>query len=95
MEKFTVTLSDGTQLTNLWLNGNNYTTAEQISEETFEGKLSHVTIESTSGAVTEYDNAELVQVQECEDGYRFILREKSELTILLETLRARLNELGA
>ena len=94
MEKFKITLSDGTELKNLWLNGNNYTSKIEVTPETFEGRLSHVIIEGDNGYVTELNNAELIQVEECEEGWRFILREKSELTILLETFRAKLAELG-
>ena len=96
MEKFTITLSDGTELKNLTLNGNNYISKKKVTEATFEGKLDHVTITSSTGAVTELNNAELIQIAtyDDEEGYHFILREKDELTVLLETLRARLAELG-
>lgn len=95
MEKFTITLSDGTELKNLTLNGNNYISKKKVTEATFDGKLDHVTITGSSGSVTELNNAELIQIAtyDDEEGYHFILREKDELTILLETLRARLAEL--
>lgn len=95
MEKFKITLSDGTEIKNLTLNGNNYVSKKKVTESTFAGKLDHVTIEREDGTATELNNAELIQIQEADEGYRFILREKDELTILLEQLRAKLAELGA
>ena len=96
MEKFTITLSDGTELKNLTLNGNNYISKKKVTEATFEGKLDRVTIAGSSGSMTELNNAELIQIAtyDGEEGYHFIIREKDELTVLLETLRARLAELG-
>lgn len=42
-------LSDGTELDNLELNGNNYVSKEEVTREMFEGKLDTVTIESEEG----------------------------------------------
>ena len=45
MEKsFKITLADGTQLKNLKLNGNNYISKTEITEDDFKGKLSKITI---------------------------------------------------
>lgn len=82
MEKsWEITLSDGTKLENLRLNGNNYISNTEITEDDFKGKLSKVIIKETTedGQVTtqEYEHMELVQVVHYEDGYYFILRELS------------------
>ena len=43
MEKsFKITLADGTQLKNLKLNGNNYISKTEITEDYFKGKLSKI-----------------------------------------------------
>lgn len=42
---YAITLSDGSKLENLTLNGNNFITAQEITEATFRRKLSHVNIE--------------------------------------------------
>ena len=41
---YTMTLSDGTQLKNLKLNGNNWITSEAITKDTFSRKLNKVSV---------------------------------------------------
>lgn len=45
-----ITLSDGTILENLGVNGTYFTTSEEVSEKTFAGKLKNVKIERTGDA---------------------------------------------
>lgn len=82
MEKsWKITLSDGTQLTDLRLNGNNFVSEAEITEETFRGKLSKVTFEGKVNGnefKQECRQMELVQVVRYEDGYYFVLREISQ-----------------
>lgn len=76
-----ITLSDGTQLKNLRLNGNNYISEAELTEDDFKGKLSKVTIEGSEDSQEikqEYEHMELVQIVHREDGYYFVLRELSE-----------------
>ena len=89
MEKgtFTVTLADGTQLGNLELNGNNFISKKEVTEETFRGKLGRVIIAGDAdadeaGLIGEHHNMELVQVAHytqkthgMPDGWYFALRE--------------------
>ena len=98
MEKgiFTITLADGTQLSGLELNGNNFVSKTEVTEETFRGKLSKVIIEGDAeadeaGLIGEHHNMELVQIayytqaiHGCDDGYYFVLRDipASELEVL-------------
>ena len=96
---FTVTLSDGTQIGNLELNGNNFVSKTEVTSQTFAGKLGKVIITGDAeadeaGLIGEHHNMELVQVAHytqkvhgCEDGYYFVLRDipPSEL----ERLQAR------
>lgn len=82
MEKpWKITLSDGTQLTNLGLNGNNFVSETEITENDFKGKLSKVTFEGIINGqefVQECEHMELVQIAHYKDGYYFVLRELSE-----------------
>lgn len=74
---YTMTLSDGTQLKNLKLNGNNWITSEAITENTFSGKLNKVSV--TDGKTTqEYTDQTLVQIQQYGNEYWFILGEQTQ-----------------
>lgn len=74
MEKYTITLSDGTKLRDLSLNGNNFISkARVITEDIFDFNLSPVMIGDE-----EHEQMALVQIQEHEDGYYFILRDLSQ-----------------
>lgn len=84
MEKIKITLSDGTELKNIEVNGNNYISKDTISEEIFEDNLTEVVIDGTV-----FENMVLVQLVEHEDGtFWFILREKTEQEIENEKLRS-------
>ena len=74
---YTITLSDGTKIDNLELNGNNFISQLEITEDMFIGSLDIVTI---SDGKTEkvMRNAELVQIAHYTDGWYFILREIPE-----------------
>lgn len=79
MEKsWKITLSDGTQLKDLKLSGNNYISKTKITEDDFKGKLSKITIENeTDKTSEELEHVELVQIVYYEDGYYFVLRQLS------------------
>lgn len=76
-----ITLSDGTKLENLKLNGNNFISEVKITEDDFRGKLSHVIVKQGEEVRQELNHAELVQIVHYEDGYYFVLRELSEQEI--------------
>lgn len=80
MEKHTweITLADGSVITDLELNGNNFISASKLTEKDFAGKLSHVEYACTDGTIEEHDNMELVQVVKFEGKYWFVLRELTE-----------------
>lgn len=82
MEKsWKITLSDGTQLKNLGLSGNNFISETEITEDMFTGKLSRVIVEGQEDGQdvrNEYEHMELVQIVHYEDGYYFVLRELSQ-----------------
>lgn len=75
---YKITLGDGTEISNLKLNGNNFISTETIEESVFADNCSPVTI---SGGTTEtvHPNMELVQIVEQIPGeYWFVLRDISE-----------------
>ncbi|MBQ9314968.1 MAG: hypothetical protein IJ220_08300 [Clostridia bacterium] len=82
MEKsWKITLSDGTQLKNLGLSGNNFISETEVTEDMFTGKLSRVIVEGQEDGQdvrNEYEHMELVQIVHYEDGYYFVLRELSQ-----------------
>ena len=72
---YTIILSDGTTLENLYLNGNNFISDTLLTAANFEGKLDHITIECSDGTVNELDNVELVRIKQYENQYWFVLRQ--------------------
>lgn len=79
---YKITLSDGTVISNLKLNGNNYISKEAIDASIFAGNCSPVAINDGANDET-HANMELVQITESDSGeYWFVLRDVSseELT---------------
>ena len=75
---YKIILGDGTEISNLKLNGNNFISTEKIEESVFADNCSPVTI---SDGITEtvHPNMELVQIVEQIPGeYWFVLRDISE-----------------
>lgn len=74
---YKITLSDGSQLENLTLNGNNYIAQGEIADSVFEGKLDTVKI---SDGETEETYTDMVLVSNIvrEGKSWFILGQKSE-----------------
>lgn len=98
---FTVTLADGTQFSNLVMNGNYYVTSDEITKETFSGKLEKVTIADSEGNKEIYENVELIAVLPIDGGYGFALRkltteelEHEELLKTIEQQNAAIMELS-
>ena len=71
-----IELADGTKLTNLRTNGNNFVSDSPIVDSVFEGNLSTVKITTPEG-VTEYKDLKLVQNRQFGAEYMFILAEKT------------------
>ena len=69
-------LADGTKLTNLRTNGNNFVSDTPIEDSVFEGNLSTVKITTPEG-VEEYQDLKLVQNRQFGDVYMFVLAEKT------------------
>lgn len=74
---YSITLSDGSVIENLKLNGNNFISEVSVSSETFTDNCSPVII--SDGETEEvHANMELVQITEMGDQYWFVLRDISE-----------------
>lgn len=90
MKTYTITFADGTKLENLTLNNgtNTFHSPTEVTEGTFDGKLSEVHITASDGDMSQcaypdtLHNAELVQIMppaDTPDGtWQFILREIPE-----------------
>lgn len=75
---YKITLGDGTEISNLKLNGNNFISTEKIEESVFANNCSPVTI-SDGTTETVRPNMELIQIVEQIPGeYWFVLRDISE-----------------
>ena len=75
---YKITLSDGTVIDNLKMNGNNFISTLPVTEDMFLYNCSPVIINDGESDTT-YTNMELVQITEPEAGvYWFILREISQ-----------------
>lgn len=75
-KKYTITLADGIQLTNLGLNGTCYVSADKVDESIFEGNLDTMTISAGETANT-YHNMMFVAQMEHPDGWYLAFTPKS------------------
>lgn len=76
-ETWKITLSDGTQLKDLKLSGNNFISETKVTSEMFEGKLSKVIVEGQENGQpvkNEYGQMELILI----DDHHFVLRALSQ-----------------
>lgn len=84
MENITIALSNGTELTGLELNGNNYISPEKLTEDTFADGLSPVVINGE-----EHEQMALVQCVQHADGRTwFILRDATAEEVANAKLRS-------
>lgn len=90
MENITIALSNGTELTGLELNGNNYISPEKLTEDTFADGLSPVVINGE-----EHEQMALVQCIQHADGRTwFILRDVTAEEVAQAKLRADIDFLA-
>jgi hypothetical protein len=89
---YSVKLSDGTEIKNLELNGNNFIPDTIIDETVFENNLDKVTIIDEDGNVEELENAKVIFTKVL-DKQSFILIEKTKEEIEKETLYQLLADL--
>ena len=77
-KKYSITLADGTELSSLALNGNNFISTVPLNESTFRDNCSPVVISNGETSVT-HENMELVQVvQQFPGEWWFVLRDLSQ-----------------
>ena len=88
-----ITLSDGTVLDNLELNGNNFISKELINDEVFENNLGNVVVIDDEENETRYTNMKLIQNTLVDGKSWFILSEKSQSELEKEKLEKELTDL--
>lgn len=92
-----VTLADGSKISSLTLNGNNFCSDKELTAAQFAGKLASVTCTDGKQSYT-MTNAELVQIlpgSATPDGRCwFVLRELSEAEIFCVRVQAQLDYLA-
>lgn len=82
MEELTynIELASGRKFENLRLNGNNYVSVDEVTEDDFDN-LTTVTITDSEGREQILHNAKLLQVKQYDDGFYFILAEIPEAKV--------------
>lgn len=84
---YTITLADGTVITDLRLNGNNFVSKKRIRDSVFDGNLSDVVI--NDGERDEvHTNMELIQMTKMGSEYWFILADIPKERLEREQMRA-------
>lgn len=90
---YKIVLADGTELTNLGLNGNNFISDTIINDSVFENNLNAVTIIDEDGSTEYNNNMKLVQNKVYGDQSWFILAGKTQEEIEQEKLYQLLADL--
>lgn len=88
-----VTLADGTSLSELKLNGNNFISTTEVTKEMFEDNLTEVTIEG-GDTIEKHENMELVQISKMGEEWWFILRDIPAEELEQMALKAQLDYLS-
>lgn len=82
MEKtWTITLSDGSTIENLGVNGTNFVSDNEITPDMLKGKLSKIIVKGKVNGEDfqeEYSHIELIQIAHYTDGYYIALRQMSQ-----------------
>lgn len=84
---YDITLSDGTTLTALKMNGNNFISTKKVTAATFDGKLSPVTI-SDGENTEEHPAMDLIHVTKMGKEYWFALRDLTSAELADMKLRS-------
>lgn len=87
---YTVTLADGTKLTGLKMNGNNFISRSPVDPEIFEHNTSVVTIE-TGGEKEVRENMEFVQVTRMGDEWWFVLIDIPADRLAMRSMQAEID----
>lgn len=90
--QYTITLADGTELTGLGKNGDNFVSQDRIDESIFDDNLSVMTV-FDGETETVYHNVELIQQQKWFDGSWYLaFREKTTQEQTMERLNKAVSE---
>ena len=94
MEKRTwkITLADGTSLDGLNLNGNNFISSTAVTEDTFAGKLSSVTIEGPDGTEIHEDMKRTLQQEQALTEENQRLKDRKEQLISPDAVEKQARE---
>lgn len=90
---YKITLADGTEISGLRMNGNNFISSAKITKDIFEDNLSSVII-SDGRNEEEHGQMELVQITTTENEYWFVLRDVTPDELYLAKLRADIDYVG-
>ena len=85
-EIFSISLSNGTSILDLKLNGNNFISDSEITSEMFNGGLSEVHISGDKGTDYTINHAKLIQIMKYEGAWWFILGEMSTEELMFEKM---------
>lgn len=88
---YTITLSDGTVLPNVKVNGDNFISPTVISDDIFTGKLGLVTV-ATQDEEFQYHDMVLVQNKVMGEESWFILREQTSQEKMLTALKTTIDD---
>lgn len=76
-----ITLSDGTIIDNLTVNGDNFISTIELTPEMFFNKLSPVTIETEELGSVIHEHMDLVQITHPDDNWWFVLRDLTDFEL--------------
>jgi hypothetical protein len=89
-QKYSITLEDGTKISDLTLNGVNYVSDVEIKAELFENNLGTVVISDGQNEEV-HTNMELLQIAKYGREYYFVIRDIPQETLILNQIRADLD----
>ena len=78
---YTIDLGNGHILDNVTVNGNNYVSSDELTEEVFDGMETVTIRDNETDEITELHNAVLVALSQYPEGWYFVLREMTEAEI--------------
>lgn len=90
---YKITLDDGTVISGLRKNGDNFISSAKITESVFEDNLAVVKIDDGEREET-HSNMDLVQITQVGNEYWFVLRDITAEELVLAKLRADIDYVG-
>ena len=87
---YTIDLGNGTVLNNIELNGNNYISSENLTEDIFEDMELVSIVDNETGESEQLHNVVLVALSKYPEGWYFVLRELSEEELKAQQLEAQI-----